>query len=168
MFMADRKILTFALILMFALICANTLAQVKGQKRWRLATTGTNVDVYYDRKGITRTQKGTVRVWIKYEYTKERAYIKHSVSLEEYQCTEGMSRTLSNTTYKESGEVINSITPRTPRWDYVTPDSIGESLFKIVCEGGNDLQLKLDKLEESENAKRETDILAHNIFTCCK
>lgn len=119
----------------FSGLLDNDKPETDKTKRWRLATTGKDVEVYYDRGGISRTPKGTVKVWIKYEYTKESPYIKQSASLMEYQCADRMSRTLSETHYNQSGEVINSSTFRNLRWDYVAPDTIDEAIFEIVCKG---------------------------------
>ncbi|HST51594.1 MAG TPA: surface-adhesin E family protein [Pyrinomonadaceae bacterium] len=143
---------------LLALICCIMLitTNLSAQNRWRLATTGKDVEVYYDRGGISHTPKGTVKVWIKYEYTKEVSYVKQSVSLMEYQCADRISRTLSETDYKQTGEVIASMTPHTPRWNYVIPDTIDEALFEIVCKGRKDLQLKSDEDEEIETAKWRT------------
>ena len=57
----------------------------------------------------------------------------HTLELHEYNCTKDEMRILSMVDYDTKGNVIDSASAKTAEWDYVAPDTIGDSLFKALC-----------------------------------
>lgn len=109
-------------------------------ERWRLATTSDldaksrNISIYYDKQSISRLAAGRVRVWVKHVDMENNVELRsHSVYLEEYDCLTRQSRTLSQTSYGEDGRPIASIGRLPSRWDYLAPDTVGETLLEIFC-----------------------------------
>jgi tetratricopeptide (TPR) repeat protein len=109
-------------------------------ERWRLATMSDldaksrNISVYYDRQSINRRPGGRVQVWVKHMDMENNVELRsHSVYLEEYDCSTRQSRTLSATSYDNDGRPIVSIGRLPSRWDYLTPDTVGETLLGIFC-----------------------------------
>ncbi|WP_124019516.1 surface-adhesin E family protein [Flavobacterium laiguense] len=58
------------------------------------------------------------------------------IELMEFDCNSSKSRTLSRTVYSSTGSVIveNTINANFSDWDYIIPDSVGETLLGKVCE----------------------------------
>jgi tetratricopeptide (TPR) repeat protein len=109
-------------------------------ERWRLATVSDldaksrNISVYYDRQSINRPAPSRVQVWVKHVDMENNVELRsHSVYLEEYDCSTRQSRTLSATSYDRDGRPIVSIGRLPSRWDYLTPDTVGETLLGIFC-----------------------------------
>ena len=53
--------------------------------------------------------------------------------LEEIDCSGKRRRSLTVTWYSKSGNSIGSKTPSYAEWDYVIPGTLGESMYKFVC-----------------------------------
>ena len=53
--------------------------------------------------------------------------------LNEMDCSGQRSRTLTATAYSKSGKSIDSDTPSYAEWRYVIPGTVGESMYKFVC-----------------------------------
>lgn len=58
------------------------------------------------------------------------------IELTEFDCNSSKMRTLSRTAYSATGSVIvgNTINADFADWDYIIPDSVGETLLGKVCE----------------------------------
>ena len=118
-------------------------------REWQSA--GSTRDLYYSYglKTIRRLPGNVVRVWIKAtlkddsgggksEFLKNRriqglrtfGYENYARTLElhEYDCSKGEVRVLSQIDYDETGNVLDSTSYRKPAWDYIVPDSVGESI----------------------------------------
>lgn len=54
-------------------------------------------------------------------------------TLEEMDCSGKRSRMLTITAYSKSGNPIGSETPSYAEWEYVIPGTVGESIYKFVC-----------------------------------
>ncbi len=54
-------------------------------------------------------------------------------SLEEMDCSGGRRRALTIAWYSKSGNPIDSYTPSYAEWKYVIPGTVGESVYKFVC-----------------------------------
>jgi len=110
--------------------------------------------VYYGAKTIKRTNGNVIRVWTKTtlkdrsdetksEFLRSRQTqglriygyenFSHSLELGEYHCTRSEGRLLSRVDYDVKGNVIDSASYRNPPWDYIVPNSIGESILKVIC-----------------------------------
>lgn len=55
--------------------------------------------------------------------------------LEEMDCRGKRFRTLTVTAYSKSGNPIGSYTSSYAEWSYVIPGTLGESMYKFVCNG---------------------------------
>ena len=53
--------------------------------------------------------------------------------LGEVDCSGKRHRVLTVTAYSKSGKFIDSDTPSYAEWDYVIPGTLGESMYKFVC-----------------------------------
>ena len=99
---------------------------------------------YYDAQSITRPSKNIVRVWVKWDCTekgvlenvkrlgKQWENLSHIKLLKEIDCVEKKERILSSTDYNNKGEMIHSSSSPS-EWDFITPESVGEALYKEVC-----------------------------------
>lgn len=100
---------------------------------------------YYDKESITRTSDNHVRVWAKILYSeksilelvtkfgKEYVNVSHNLYLSEIDCTNKKRRFFTLIYYSKDGGVIYSVNEPNAEWSFITPDSIGESLYKKVC-----------------------------------
>jgi len=98
----------------------------------------------YDAQSVTRPSKNIVRVWEKWNYTekgvigivgrlgKKYENLSYTISLEEINCVEKMIRTLSVTYYDNKGEVIFFYSSPL-EWDFIIPESNGETLYEEIC-----------------------------------
>ena len=76
--------------------------------------------------------------WVEMRYAKPK---KHSngkfyntdKGLEEIDCSGKRRRSLTVTWYSKSGNPIGSDTRSYAEWDYVIPGTLGESMYKFVC-----------------------------------
>jgi hypothetical protein len=99
---------------------------------------------YYDVQSITRTSQNIVRVWTRWNFTekgitecvkylgKEYENVSYLLLLEEINCAEKKMRLLSVSYYDNNGATITSnYSPQEER--FINPDSLNESLYKVVC-----------------------------------
>ena len=106
---------------------------------WKFYADSDTVKVYYDSKNIKHTPEGFVQVWDKYVFIKKtpqrEEIVKQTKVLNEIDCANKRSKLLSMTSYNTFGEVIENYTfDKSPSdWTDITPDSIFENLFNIVC-----------------------------------
>lgn len=78
------------------------------------------------------------RAWFETRFIKPQKigdgkFYNTTKSLEEMDCSGGRRRILSITAYSKSGKSIVSDTSPYAEWSYVIPDTIGENLYKFVC-----------------------------------
>lgn len=78
------------------------------------------------------------RAWFEYRYAKPQKhdngkFYNKATALEEMDCSGKRSRILTVTWYSKSGNSISSYTPSYAEWDYVIPGTVGESMYKFVC-----------------------------------
>jgi hypothetical protein len=100
---------------------------------------------YYDTENITRPSKDVVRVWGKLifkvkgktemaeELGKKYETLSHSINLIELHCAEKKIRRLSFAYYSTDGKVLESGQSPEENWRFIPPDSVGESLYNILC-----------------------------------
>lgn len=106
---------------------------------WRLAAkSSTGTTVYYDRARITRPSPDVFRLRVKYAEPGEQG--NYMLNLEEHKCSDRTTRTLTSTRYKKDGSPLESVSITAPRWGFVIPDSIGETILEIVCQKRKDLR----------------------------
>ena len=130
------------------------IENILGSSNWKPIAESGGSSYFYGTKTIKRLPGGVVRVWIKEvlnnqtslgraEFLRNRkargvrtyGYEKysHTLTLYEFNCTKAETRILSTVDYDEAGQVIDSTSYKNSAWDYVVPDSIGESMLKTVC-----------------------------------
>jgi hypothetical protein len=111
---------------------------------WKLYFFHENIWAYYDAQSITRPSKNIVRVWTRGDFTEKGVIdyvgdfgekyenLSHLKDLLEINCLEKMIRGLSMTIYDSKGKVIDFFSSPL-KWDFIIPESRGESLYKEVC-----------------------------------
>ncbi|OFO30076.1 hypothetical protein HMPREF3052_02825 [Neisseria sp. HMSC056A03] len=80
------------------------------------------------------------RAWFETRYTKPKKtgdgkFYNTTKRLEEMDCSGKRSRILTITLYSKSGNSIGSETASYAEWSYVIPGTVGESMYKFVCNG---------------------------------
>lgn len=78
------------------------------------------------------------RAWFEARYAKPQKlddgkFYNTTKSLEEMDCSGGRRRILTITAYSKSGKSIVSDTSSYAEWSYVIPGTVGESMYKFVC-----------------------------------
>ncbi|HEY0048928.1 MAG TPA: surface-adhesin E family protein, partial [Pyrinomonadaceae bacterium] len=109
-------------ILLFA--CCLVFAQ---ENRWSyVGTDASGTRFFIDRNSI-EIKGNRLRVWNKFFYANQT----YRLSLFEWACAEKKYLILDETSYSPDGRVIGM--DRAPRWLFVTPDSMSETLYKAIC-----------------------------------
>lgn len=115
-----------------------------GGAGWKLLDSNEKSSGYYDAQKITRPSKNIVTVWVKVNFTKKGIIdyvgdsgekyenLSNCIILNEINCVEKMTHSLSRTCYDNKGEVIYS-SHSPSEWSFIIPESRGESLYKEVC-----------------------------------
>ena len=80
------------------------------------------------------------RAWFEHRFAKPQKigdgrFYNTAKTLEEIDCSGKRRRTLTLTVYSKSGNSIGSDTPSYAKWNYVIPGTVGESMYKFVCNG---------------------------------
>ncbi len=100
---------------------------------------------FYDAGSMRRSSEGIVKVWIKVLYTEEgvnymvkllgRKYetLSYAIILFEYRCGDKVKQIVPIAFYSGDGKVLISADNRTSDWNSMSPDSIDEALYKILC-----------------------------------
>ncbi|HFC8510928.1 TPA: surface-adhesin E family protein [Neisseria subflava] len=78
------------------------------------------------------------RAWFETRYAKPQKtgdgkFFNTIKALEEIDCSGKRRRALTATSYSKSGNSIGSYTPSYAEWSYVIPDTLGENMYKFVC-----------------------------------
>ena len=102
--------------------------------------------MYYDKENIKHMPNNIIRVWVKnvYSDTGKKESIKNlgdglkdvkdTLYLFQINCNEKMLSTVNVTDYDSKGSVISSDDNPILKESIILPDSVGEKLYKIVCE----------------------------------
>jgi hypothetical protein len=75
----------------------------------------------------------TIRAWIKRISKKKDYSVQETKTLYEVSCQERTYRILSSVSYDKNGEVLRSSDISESKWRHITPDSVMEALFDILC-----------------------------------
>ena len=80
------------------------------------------------------------RAWFEHRYAKPQKigdgkFFNTTKTLREMDCSGKRFRMLTVTAYSKSGNPIGSDTRSYAEWDYVIPGTVGESMYKFVCNG---------------------------------
>lgn len=121
-----------------------------GSSDWVKHYTDTNGDVIFYR--IEHRITNSVQVWVKRVLSEEgeKEFIQdsrnnglptegwnrleHFTSLYEIDCEKKRGRVLSVVIYNKDGKVVYSSSFGKPKWERTTPDSIGDTFRKKVCQ----------------------------------
>lgn len=150
-----EKACEFEQELKFKEIYCNTLEELrKAEKRgtkWVHYADGGNASFFYDKTSIKKHTHSTVRVWTRTEvkdiseHTKWRkekflstkGYDKfsHSITLNEYDCSNNAIAIVSDVDYDVNGNVLDYFNIEKPKFTPIVPDSLSSILFERVCKG---------------------------------
>jgi hypothetical protein len=123
------------------ILCFN--AEVWGEA-WKYIEETYSAGYFYDADRIRRSED-IVTVWIKVLYTekgvnymvslfgKKYRTLSRAMFLFEYHCGDKKKRILPIVCYSKDGKVIISADDQNPNWNFISPDSVDEALYKILC-----------------------------------
>jgi len=118
-------------------------AEVWGQA-WKYIEETYSGGYFYDADRIRRSED-IVTVWMKVLYTekgvnymvsllgKKYKTLSYAIFLFEYHCRDKKKRIVPIVCYSKDGKVIISDDDQNPNWNSISPDSIDEALYKILC-----------------------------------
>lgn len=129
---------------LFIGLSLSLLATIAYSANWIYLTTSTDdAEYYYDKSSVKvkRLRDGTpyLQVWEKYEKEKpSQDTVYTTKSLSYYDCWNDKTTTTQLITYNYKGAVLKSQnypanTQSSTNWDFVIPDTVGETMFKKVC-----------------------------------
>lgn len=120
-------------------------------KRWDFVSKTKNESYYYDKTSIRQQPNKNKRVWIRKEVDDVNIYLKEvkniglpatgyenfsfQVDLLEIDCNGKSSGNVSFVNYDDKGNILNSFNHKAIEMHPIVPYSIGESFYKVVCEG---------------------------------
>jgi len=100
---------------------------------------------FYDTNRMRRPSKDTVRVWMRVLYTQKGVNymvsllggkyetLSYAEVLFEYHCGDKKKKIVPIAFYSKDGKVLISADDKTSNWNFISPDSIDEALYKILC-----------------------------------
>ena len=102
---------------------------------WVLVSTDSNEAYTIIGDADSRTDD---RAWFEIRYAKPQKigdgkFFNTTKTLREMDCSGKRFRMLTVTAYSKSGNPIGSDTRSYAEWDYVIPGTVGESMYKFVC-----------------------------------
>ena len=102
-------------------------------------------EFYYDAGSISSSSKNIVSVLLKTVYFEKEIARKikelgksfenlsYTEDLVEVNCLEKKRRFLKSTSYSKGGDILYSYQPKEAEWSIISPDSMGEALYRTVC-----------------------------------
>ena len=101
---------------------------------WILLGSSRGSKFYIDRQSIRTMPNGHKRVWSRYEYNSpNNLEFTSSKNYTEFDCIQDRRLELSSTFYKD--EDVKITVDSIEKWDFITPETVGESEFNYVCHG---------------------------------
>lgn len=137
---SDKWVVLFLSIGVIMVSCTNGWGE-----DWEKHGESEKMFFYYDAESITHPSRDVVKVRGKLiykakgitemagEYGKKYETLNHSLNLIEIHCAEKKIRRLSFVHYSMEGNVLDSGQSPKESWSIIPPDSIGESLYNILC-----------------------------------
>ena len=99
---------------------------------WRVASENKEATYYYNTVKTVCENK-ILKVWIKGVQKDDKSF-DHSMGRYELDCHHNKLRLMSLILYRKDGNVVTDPTPHTdPKWEDVTPDTVGENIWQTVC-----------------------------------
>jgi len=148
----DMKKITSVISLLFIVLFI-FVGNVYSSSDWVEYKTDKDGDVYFYKKVNVEKKDGNhlIQVWDKIVFSDEgrekyiqilkkigsstegRDKLSYSMTLKEIDCKKERSRDLSISQYDMDGHKIYQGNFDKPEWNYIVPDSIGESFMKKIC-----------------------------------
>jgi hypothetical protein len=105
-----------------------------------IGKTGDNtMEVFVDKESIKYVSKNIVRAWNKLVLLKPNEFhgkfVKKHFSFMEWDCNEIKKRSLQTSIYYSDGTSETESRSQT-NWQYITPDTVEDSIFKYLCKNG--------------------------------
>lgn len=117
-----------------AALVAATLSTAAMAADWVFMGMGQGRTVYIDRESIRSMPDGNKRAWFWHVYAEPDEFGTTSAQgLMEFDCKEGRIRSLQINFLK--GEEVAARDNNISEWDYVAPDSRGETQLNFLCFG---------------------------------
>jgi hypothetical protein len=145
---SDMRIKSLGVTLFFSLIGLIILSYAEGWgANWKYVGEAYEGKYFYDANRITRPSEGTVRVWMKILFTEKGVNymvkflgakyetLSYAIVVYEYHCRDNKKRVFPVVCYsKDEKKVLISLAhEKTYNWNFISPDSIDEVLYKILC-----------------------------------
>jgi len=115
---------------------------VRGNKQ----ANGTQVLIYHDPARVTLVRPGVKQIWLKTENWKDGVLDSYWMDFNEYDCAGRRWRMLEIHNYDKEGNATEGGPAAIKSWQTVIPDSIGETLYGVLCLHQKD-QTRLDMEE---------------------
>jgi len=134
----------FILLLLSVIIYHVALCQLNGDNDWKVVTVNSDPNDFYILsiyKDATKRENGTIKVWVKYDYTtmeykgkKFEAGNKRELVI--VNCLEKELTTICLAFYNGMDEKIGDrcIEEKDAKWSQSFPKSLGELIIKKACE----------------------------------
>jgi hypothetical protein len=115
-------------------------------EEWKYLEQTDEEAVSYDTESVNRPSRDIVRVSVKTvfsekgidmhvkEFGERFKNLNHVKDLLEFNCAHKKTRVLQSTIYSKDGNILVSDTSSELEWRVIIPDSLGETLYKEVCE----------------------------------
>ena len=113
---------------------SQTLAEFIDEMKveWRVASENKDATYYYNTLKMVCENK-ILKVWIKGVQKDDKSF-DHSMDRHELDCRHNRLRLMSLILYWKDGHMVTDPTPKSdPKWEDVTPDTVGESIWQTVC-----------------------------------
>lgn len=119
------------------------------QKRWEILAFSSDYVIYYDTKTISF--QNYIKVWLKWvpwetslekviEKLKANSFDKekfddfsHQLQYWEVDCSKKRYLIVENAYYSNKGQIIESYSFETPKWNNVLPETVGEEILNAIC-----------------------------------
>jgi hypothetical protein len=115
------------ILILCSLFAFNIFSQSKPAKWFYVATSAEGWKFYYQ-KEIAKLENGSPALWTRVFYA-DGSSIQ---MFDEWRCAEKRYRIIEATTFSSKDEMLDG--DKDLPWNHVSPDSVSEILFSIVCE----------------------------------
>jgi hypothetical protein len=130
------------------------VSQAQGAEWVLFIKNSSNDEYFYDRETLSKLPKGIIKVWVKQIHsvegrkiyiqqradkglsTKSYETLNHILDLWEINCLKRESRLMATSDRSTDGTILDSANFQrqpTEGWSPISPDSLGEILYKTVC-----------------------------------
>lgn len=115
-------------------VCGLLFAGVVHAAEWWPVESGSSSVWFIDRPSV-KTVSGSKIFWVRQEFksASEGDELKYSVMKWAAHCKSNTIQALSFVDYAADGHVIKSGSKPAPSADEIIPDSVGESMYKVIC-----------------------------------